>query len=140
MLTASKGEMDRGSIYRCLQGLKEQTCLGKSIWKKVLQGKTGSYLKVIKNKVLTAGGIFSSGILCSGTIILTEKTMSLKSFRLIFIGLYVNVVMKGLISHVLREFEGNPGWRSLCSCLGRFPGCQCMNQFSLFSSTCLCCS
>lgn len=46
--------------------------------KKVLQGKTGCYLKVIKDKVLTHGDIFSSGILCCGVIILTEKTVSLE--------------------------------------------------------------
>ena len=72
--------------------------------KTMLRGKSGSYLKVIKNKVLTDGGIFSSRILCSRVLIWTEKTMSLKSFRVIFIGVYVNVIMKGLIKHVLWEF------------------------------------
>lgn len=38
------------------------------------------------------------------------------------------------------NYRAIPAGGSLCSCLGRFPGCQCMKPFLLFSCAFLCCS
>lgn len=64
--------MDRGSIDHCLQDYTSKHAQA-DLFEKVLQGKIGSYIKVIKNKVLIDGDIFFSGILCSGVTFLTEK-------------------------------------------------------------------
>ena len=83
--------------------------------KKVRQGKTGSYLKVIKDKVLTDGGIFSSGILCSGVIILMEKTVSLKSFRVIFIRSICKCSYEGINQPCALRILGQSWLEGLCA-------------------------